>query len=82
MAEQNNSQKTLCGVLAIVIGGLGLQYFLIGKTTAGIINIILTFATCGIWSVINLIQGIMILTMSETEWREKFVDSTKTFPVF
>lgn len=82
MAEQNNSQKTLCGVLAIVIGGLGLQYFLIGKTTAGIINIILAFATCGFWNIINLIQGIMILTMSESEWKEKFVDSPETFPVF
>lgn len=77
-----DSRKMVCGILAILIGGLGLQYFLIGKTTAGIINIVLSLVTCGLWSIVNLIQGIMILCMSEDEWRSKYVDSTSTFPVF
>lgn len=79
---QDDSKKTLCGILALLIGGLGLQYFLIGKTTGGIINICLSLVTCGLWGIINLIQGIMILCMSEAEWRTKFVDSPKTFPIF
>ena len=79
---ENDSKKTLCGVLAIVIGGLGLQYFLIGKTTAGILTILLSFATCGLWTLLTLVQGIMILCMSESEWRRKYVDSPKTFPLF
>lgn len=68
--------------MAILVGGLGLQYFLIGKSTAGIITIALTLVTCGLWSVLMLVQGIMILCMSESEWRAKFVDSPKTFPLF
>lgn len=79
---ENDSKKTVCGILAIVIGGLGLQYFLIGKTTAGILTILLSLVTCGIWSIITLVQGIMILCMSESEWRRKYVDSTSTFPLF
>lgn len=82
IAASDDSKKTVCGVLAILIGGLGLQYFLIGKTTAGIINIVLSLCTCGLWGIVNLIQGIMILCMSESDWRRKFVDSESTFPIF
>lgn len=82
VAASGDSRKLVCGILAILIGGLGLQYFLIGKTAGGIINIALSLVTCGLWTIVNLIQGIMILCMSEEEWRRKFVDSTSTFPVF
>lgn len=77
-----NDRRIACGVLAILVGGFGLQYFLAGKTTGGIINIALTLVTCGLWSLVNLIQGIMILCMSDEEWRRKFVDSPSTFPIF
>lgn len=79
---QPDSKKVLCGVLAIVVGCLGLQYFLVGKTAGGVINILLSLVTCGLWQVVNVIQGIMILCMSDEEWRRKFVYSTSTFPVF
>lgn len=79
---QPDSKKILCGVLAIVVGGLGLQYFLVGKTAGGVINILLSLVTCGLWPIVNVIQGIMILCMSDEEWRRKFVYSTSTFPVF
>jgi len=82
MSNQEDSKKLVCGILAILVGGLGLQYFLIGKSTAGIITIALTLVTCGLWSVLMLVQGIMILCMSESEWRAKFVDSPKTLPLF
>lgn len=74
--------KTICGICALLIGGLGLQYFLVGKVGGGIINILLAICTCGLWSIINLVQGILILTMSQQEWERKFVYSTSTFPVF
>ena len=79
---KSDSMKTACGVLAILIGWLGLQYFLIGKTAGGLINIGLSLITCGAWSVINLIQGIMILCMSDEQWRQKYVDSTSVYPLF
>ena len=78
----NESKKTLCGVFALVIGCLGIQYFLISKTTAGILTIVISLVTLGFWGVITFIQGIMILCMSEEEWERKFVNSNKTFPLF
>lgn len=77
-----DSRRVVCGVLAILIGGLGLQYFLVGKTAGGFINILLAVVTCGLWTLINFIQGIMILCMSDEEWKAKYVYSTSTFPVF
>ena len=81
-SPEGDSKKLVCGILAILAGGLGLQYFLIGKVAGGIINICLSLVTCGLWSVVTIIQGIMILCMSDAEWHRKYVDSTSTFPVF
>lgn len=81
-SQAEDSQRIVCGVLALLIGWLGLQYFLIGKTTGGLINIALSLVTCGLWGVINFVQGILILCMSDAEWRRKFVDSPSVFPIF
>ncbi len=76
------NDKTIAGILAICLGGLGIQYFYLGKTTAGILTIVITFCTCSIWLIIMLIQGIMMLTMSEEDFRAKYIDTDKTFPIF
>lgn len=81
-SQAEDSQRIVCGILALLIGWIGLQYFLIGKTTGGLINIALSLVTCGLWGVINFVQGILILSMSDAEWRRKFVDSPSVFPIF
>jgi|GEM_PF-1322890 hypothetical protein len=81
-SQAEDSQRIVCGILALLIGWIGLQYFLIGKTTGGLINIALSLVTCGLWGVINFVQGILILCMSDAEWRRKFVDSPSVFPIF
>ena len=53
-----------------------------GKTTAGIITLILGLCSCYIWGVVMLIQGILILTMTDEAFMEKYVDTDKTFPLF
>lgn len=75
------NDKTLTGILAIVLGGLGIHYFYLGKNTAGILTIIITFF-CFIWWIVMIIQGIMMLTMSEEDFRAKYIDTDKTFPIF
>lgn len=79
---QQECKKTLCGLMAIFLGGLGLQYFCMGKTTGGIICIVLNLVTCGAWGIINLIQGIMMLTMTDQEFMAKYQCNPKEFPVF
>lgn len=74
--------KTTAGILALVIGGLGIHYFYLNKPVAGLITILLSFVTCGIWPVIMLIQGILMLTMTDAEFYQKYVNTDKTFPLF
>lgn len=77
-----SSKKTLCGIMAILLGGLGVQYFVMGKTAAGLITILLTIVTCGLWQIVTLIQGIMMLCMTESDFKRKYIDSTSTLPLF
>lgn len=77
-----SSKKTLCGILAIVIGGLGVQYFVLGRVGAGFLTILLTLITCGLWEILMLIQGIMMLCMSDEDFKRKYIDSTSALPLF
>ena len=80
--RSNDSQRIVFGVLALLIGCLGIQYFIVGKTTAGILNIVISFVTCGLWGIVNFVQGIIVLCMSDEQFNAKFVNSTSTFPIF
>lgn len=74
--------KVTAGLLAIFLGYLGIHYFYIGKTSAGLITILLSLCTCGAWSIITLIQGIVMLTMADEVFDAKYVSNDITFPVF
>ena len=65
--ENQENKKVLAGVLAILLGGLGVHKFILGYTKEGIIQLILGFA-CGIGAVIGLIEGIIYLTKSVEEF--------------
>lgn len=74
--------KVAAGVLAIILGALGVQYFYLGKIGGGFLTILLTVVTCGAWEVITFIQGILMLCMSDQEFNYKYVYNDKTFPLF
>ena len=66
------NKKVIAGILAIVIGSLGIHKFILGYTKEGIIQIIITFVTCGIGGLIGLIEGIIYLTKSDEEFYETY----------
>lgn len=74
--------KTVAGILAILLGGLGVQYFYLGKVGAGLVTILLTIVTCGIWEILTLVQGIMMLVMTQEEFNSKYVYTSKFLPLF
>lgn len=81
--DENVSQKKLlCGILAIIVGTFGVQYFVLGKESGGIYTILLSIVTCGLWGIVTLIQGILMLCMSDSEFERKYMDPTKSFPLF
>ena len=82
MNTYSPKNKTTAGILALILGGLGVQYFYLGKVGAGLITILLTFVTCGLWEILTFVQGIMMLTMTEQEFNRKYVFTDKTLPLF
>lgn len=65
--EKQENKKVLAGVLAILLGYLGIHKFILGYTKEGIIQIILTLC-CGIGGVIALVEGIIYLTKSDEDF--------------
>ena len=78
----SGKSRGVCALLALFLGTLGIQYFYLGKTTAGIISIILSLCSCGIFSIFVLIQGILMFCMTNEEFERKYVYTTSSFPLF
>jgi len=67
------NKKVVAGVLAILLGYLGVHKFILGYTTEGIIQIVLSLVTCGIaGSLIGIIEGIIYLTKTDEEFYETY----------
>jgi len=78
----SGKSRGVAALLCFFLGGLGVHYFYLGKATGGIITLLLTIVTCGLWGIILLVQMIKFLTMSQEEFEQKFVYSQKSFPIF
>lgn len=66
------SKKTLTGIMGIVLGGFGIHKFILGYTTEGILQIVITIFTCGLGSLIGLVEGIIYLTKSDEEFVQTY----------
>ena len=69
MAEPSKN-KVAAGVLAILLGGLGIHKFYMGEIGLGILYFL--FAWTGIPAIIGLVEGIIYLTTSDEEWLKKY----------
>ncbi|UBM58213.1 TM2 domain-containing protein [Marinilongibacter aquaticus] len=63
-------EKSTAGILGILLGGLGVHKFYLGKTGQGIIYLL--FCWSFIPAIIGLIEGISYLTQSEEEFNRKW----------
>jgi len=70
-------KKLTAGICGILVGGFGIHKFILGYTTEGIIQIVLTFITCGIGSVIGLVEGIIYLTKSDEDFVRTYIQNKK-----
>lgn len=76
--------RGVAALLAIFLGSLGVHYFYMGKTTAGVVYLLITLLSCGfggaVIGILGLIQGIMMFGMTNQAWRAKYILSPATFP--
>ena len=87
MAEQipGAEKKVVAGVLAILLGGLGIHKFYLGYNVPGIIMLVVTVIatplTCGlgysVMGIVGLIEGIIYLTKSDEEFVATYLTGKK-----
>ena len=63
-----DNKKVLAGVLAIMLGSFGIHRFILGYTKEGVLQILMSFFSCGLASVIPFVEGIIYLTKSDEEF--------------
>lgn len=79
---ETSGKRVAAGILAILLGSLGVQYFYINKIGGGFLTILLSLVSCGLWSVLTLVQGILMLTMTDYEFDRKFINTKNVLPLF
>jgi TM2 domain-containing membrane protein YozV len=70
-------KKIVAGICGILLGAFGIHKFILGYTKEGIIQIVISVCTCGIGSIIGLIEGIIYLTKSDEEFVQTYVQNKK-----
>jgi TM2 domain-containing membrane protein YozV len=69
---QPENKKIVAGVLALLLGSLGVHKFILGYTTEGIIQILLSIVSCGILGIIPFIEGIIYLVKTDEEFYQTY----------
>lgn len=68
-----DNKKIAAGLLAILLGPLGIHKFLLGYTNEGIVWLVISLCTCGtVTSILGLIEGIIYLTKSDEEFYQTY----------
>ena len=82
----SGKSRGIAGLLAILMGWCGLQYFYIGKTSAGVLFLLIALLSCGILGtvtfIVSVIQGVLFFTVTQQEFEQKWVYSPSSFPIF
>lgn len=86
----STKSKTTAGILAILLGSIGIHKFYLGRTNQGIIMavvfgfcfcssfvFILPFLGCIALSVIGLVEGIIMLGKSDAQFQQEYVIGQK-----
>ncbi len=61
---ENQKSKMVAGLLGIFLGAYGVHQFYLGNIKKGVIQLVVTFVTCGVGALWGFIEGIMILAGS------------------
>lgn len=62
--------RVAAAVLAILLGGIGVHKFYLGKIGWGIVYLL--FCWTGIPALVGLVEGIIYLTMTDSQFAQKY----------
>jgi TM2 domain-containing membrane protein YozV len=78
-----STNRIAAGVLAILLGSLGIHKFILGRVGAGLVMLLVTVLTCGwgglVMNLIGIIEGIIYLTRSEEQFYWEYVVGKKSW---
>jgi TM2 domain-containing membrane protein YozV len=81
--QPQENKKLIAGILAIILGPLGIHKFILGYQKEGVIMLLISILTCGIgagfMALLGLIEGIIYLTKSDEEFYEIYQVNQKTW---
>ena len=69
-APRTTKNKTTAGVLALLLGGIGVHRFYLGQIGLGIVYLL--FCWTFIPMLIGFVEGVLFLTMSDEEFARKY----------
>jgi TM2 domain-containing membrane protein YozV len=80
-----SNKKLAAGLTGIFLGAFGVHKFILGYTKPAVIMLVVSLAggvvTCGLASfvmgVIGLVEGIIYLTKTETQFQAQYLDGQK-----
>ena len=82
----SGKSRGVAGLLALFLGGLGLHYFYMNKTNAGVVFLLVTLLSCGVLGIvtqiISIIQAVLFFTSTQQEFEQKWVYSPSNIPLF
>jgi TM2 domain-containing membrane protein YozV len=70
-------KKLLAGLLGILVGWTGAHKFVLGYQKEGIIQLIVSVVTCGLFGIVGIIEGIIYLTKSDEEFVATYITNKK-----
>ncbi len=74
-------KKVVGGILAIILGGLGIHKFMLGYQKEGLIMLLVSILSCGmlypVVHIIGIVEGIMYLTKSDEDFVMTYIYGKK-----
>jgi len=77
MSVPGAEKKMPAALLGILLGGFGAHKFYLGYQKEGIIQLVLTFVTCGAAGLLGFIEGIIYITKSDEDFVNTYVNNQK-----
>ena len=81
ISSDTSNKRIVAGVLAILLGSLGIHKFVLGYQKEGIIMLVISFLSFGILAglvaLVGLIEGIIYLTKSDEEFYQIYQVGSK-----
>ncbi len=75
--KEQKDKKLLAGLLGILLGWTGAHKFVLGYQKEGIIQLLVSLVTCGLFGLVGLIEGIIYLTKSDDEFVATYIVGRK-----